>query len=117
LAGDAMILLLTGWLTWYAATGNPLRCTNVPWSTDDKWIAVDIDAYGWRCGDLVRVTVGDDEMLLPVLDSGPLSAYNIRGVEIVADLPAHLWRWPGLSVMGTVVNVTGGLREQLCLEK
>ena len=113
-----MILLLTGWLTWYAATGNPLRCTNVPWSTDDKWIAVDMDAYPeWRCNDLARVTVGDDEMLLPVKDSGPLSAYNIGGVEIVGDLPAHVWRWPGLSVQGTIENVTGALRARLERER
>jgi len=110
-----MTLLLCGALTWYAYTGGPLRCGGT-FDPAEDWIAIDIDARpGWRCNDLVRVTVGDDMMLLKVRDSGPLSLYFIDTpaglVPIVGDLPAHSFMWPGLSVQGTIENVTGGLRQ------
>ena len=112
-----MTLLLVGMLTMYAGqyVDQPLRCGGV-YDTTHEWIAVDIDALpGWRCNDLVRVTVGDDVMLLPVRDSGPLSLYFIDTpgglVPIVADLPAHSFPWPGLSVQGTLENLTGRLRQ------
>ena len=110
-----MTLLLAGCITWYAYTGGPLRCGGI-FDPAEDWIAVDIDALGpeWRCNDLARVTVGDDVMLLPVRDSGYLSRYCVyygsTCVPIVGDLPAHSFMWPGLSVQGTIENVTGGLR-------
>lgn len=118
-------LILVGSITWYSGpyVGEPLRCGSANgasplYDTTHQWIAVDIDAYpAWRCGDLVRVDAEGVQLLLWVKDSGPLSAYNIGGVEIVADLPEHLWRWPGLSVQGSVVNVTAGLRERMEVER
>ena len=117
-----MTLLLVGMITMYAGqyVGEPLRCGSIDgasgiYDTSHTWIAVDIDALpGWRCNDLVRVTVGDDVMLLPVRDSGYLNAhcvyYGSTCVPIVGDLPAHVFPWEGLSVQGTLENVTGGLR-------
>ena len=110
-----MTLLLCGALTWYAYTGGPLRCGGT-FDPAEDWIAVDIDALpGWECGDLVRVTVGDDVMLLPVRDSGYLNRYCVyygsTCVPIIGDLPAHSFMWPGLSVRGVIENVTGGLRQ------
>ena len=122
-------LILWGAITWYAGpyVGEPLRCGSVDgasplYDTTHAWIAVDTDAYGWRCNDLVRVTVGDEEMLLRVKDSGPLSAYCVyfgdTCIEIVGDLPFHVW--PGgnaLSALGSVENVTAGLRQILEVER
>ena len=113
-----MTLLLVGMLTMYAEpyVGQPLRCGSI-YDTTHGWIAVDIDATGWRCNDLVRVTVGEDVMLLPVRDSGPLSLYNVEGVPIVGDIPAHVFPWPGLSVQGTLENLTAGLRARMEAER
>ena len=117
------VLILIGVLTFYAGpyVGEPLRCGSIDgasgiYDTTHDWIAVDIDALpGWRCNDLVRVTVGDDVMLLPVRDSGYLSRYCVyygsTCVPIVADLPAHVFMWPGLSVQGVIENLTAGLRQ------
>ncbi len=117
-----MTLLLAGMITFYAGqyVGEPLRCGSVDgvsgiYDTTHQWIAVDIDALpAWRCNDLVRVTVGEDVMLLKVRDSGPLAKYCIRDGDtctpIVADLPRHAFPWPGLSVLGSMENVTAGLR-------
>ena len=118
---NTVTLLLIGAITFYAQpyVGGPLRCGSVNgaspiYDTTHEWIAVDLDAYPeWRCNDLVRVTVGDYEKPIRVKDSGPLSLYNIGGVPIVADLPQHVFMWPGLSVQGTVENVTAGLRLEL----
>ena len=80
-----------------------------------------MDALGWRCNDLVRVTVGDDTMTLPILDSGYLNAhcvyYGSTCLPIVADLPRHAFPWPGLSVQGSVENLTGGLRARMEVER
>ena len=124
MSGAALVItLLTGCLTYYAEpyVGEPLRCGSVGgasgiYDTTHTWIAVDIDAFpGWYCGDLVRVTVGDDVMLLPILDSGFLNAhcvyYGSTCVPIIGDLPAHAFPWPGLSVRGVIENLTGGLRQ------
>ena len=118
-----MTLLLVGAITFYAGqyVGEPLRCGGV-YDDSHTWIAVDIDAFpGWYCGDLVRVTVGDDVMMLPILDSGFLNAhcvyYGSTCLPIVGDLPAHVWRWPGLSVQGSVENLTGGLRARMEAER
>ena len=124
-----MTLLLVGAITFYAGqyVGEPLRCGSVGGASpiyDDShtWIAVDIDAFpGWYCGDLVRVTVGDDTMMLPILDSGYLSRYCVHYgstcLPIVGDLPRHAFPWPGLSVQGTVENLTGGLRARMERER
>lgn len=111
-------LVLIGCVTWYAGpyVGGPLRCGSIDgaspiYDTSHEWIAVDFDRYdGFRCGDLVQVDAGGVQLWLYVKDSGPLAAYNIGGVEIVGDLPEHAFPWPGLSVMGTITNVTGRLR-------
>ena len=115
-----MTLLLAGCITWYAYTGGPLRCGGV-FDPAEDWIAVDIDVLdGWRCNDLVRVEADGVTMLLKVRDSGPLSLYFIDTpaglVPIVADLPAHVFMWPGLSVQGVIENLTGGLRQVGALE-
>ena len=117
-----MTLLYAGVLTWYAYTGGPLRCGGT-FDPADTWIAVDMDALGpeWRCNDLARVTVGDDTMMLPILDSGYLNAhcvyYGSTCLPIVGDLPAHAFPWPGLSVQGTVENLIGGLRARMEVER
>ena len=122
-------IVLIGCITVYHRpyVGGPLRCGSVDGASpvyDDshEWIAVDIDAYdSWRCGDLVRVTVGEDVRLLRVKDSGPLANFCVyfgdTCIEIVGDLPAHAFPWPGLSVRGSVENVTAGLREILEVER
>ena len=112
--GVKSALILWGAITYYLYTGGPLRCGGT-FDPAEEWIAVDIDALpGWRCNDLVRVTVGDDVMLLKVRDSGYLNRYCVyygsTCVPIVGDLPAHVFPWEGLSVQGTIENVTGGLR-------
>lgn len=108
-----MTLLYAGVLTWYAYTGGPLRCGGT-FDPAEDWLAVDIDALpGWRCNDLIRATVGEDVMLLRIKDSGPLSRFNVEGVPIVGDLPAHAFPWPGLSVQGTIENLTAGLRARM----
>jgi hypothetical protein len=116
-------LILIGVLTFYAGpyVGQPLRCGGV-YDTTHAWIAVDIDALGWHCGDLVLVTVGDDVMLLRVKDSGPLSAHCVvdggECVPIVGDLPRHVWQWgSALSVRGSIENVSGALRRRLEVER
>ena len=124
--GDGQVIrtiVLVGCLTWYFGpyVGEPLRCGGV-YDTTHTWIAVDIDRYTeWRCNDLARVTVGEDVRLLRVKDSGPLSAYCVwfgdECLEIVGDLPAHAFPWPGLSVQGSVENVTAGLRERMRRER
>jgi len=115
-------LVLIGCVTWYAGpyVRGPLRCGSVAgassiYDTSHEWIAVDLDAYpAWECGDLVQVDAGGVQLLLRVKDSGPLSLYQVcdRGkcVPIVGDLPEHVFTWPGLSVQGTITNVTGRLR-------
>ncbi|MFH1602910.1 MAG: hypothetical protein ABIH03_03270, partial [Pseudomonadota bacterium] len=57
--------------------GEPLRCGGM-YDTTHEWIAVDIDALGWRCGDVVVVTVEDKVYYWRIKDSGPLSRYCIR---------------------------------------
>lgn len=112
-------LILAGAITWYAGpyVGEPLRCGGT-YDTTHAWIAIDIDHYPeWRCNDLVRVDAGDVQLLLYVKDSGHLSRYNIGGVEIVGDLPRHAFPWPGLSVQGTIENLTLGLRERMGVER
>ena len=122
------VLVLVGCITVYSHpyVGGPLRCGSVDGASpiyDDshEWIAVDIDAYGWQCGDLVRIDAEGVQLLLRVKDSGPLSAYCVyfgdTCIEIVGDLPAHAVPWPGLSVRGTVENVTAGLRERMEVER
>lgn len=115
-------LILWGAITWYAGpyVNGPLRCGDT-YDTSHAWLAVDIDATGWRCGDLVQIVAGDVQLLLPVRDSGPLSLYCVDTGDtctpIVADLPAHLWQWTGLSVRGSVENVTAGLRQRMEVER
>ena len=116
-------LILWGAIAWYSGpyVGEPLRCGGV-YDDSHTWLAIDIDRYPeWRCNDLVRVTVGEDVRLLRVKDSGPLSAYCVyfgdTCIEIVGDLPAHAFPWPGLSVRGTVENVTAGLRQRMEAEQ
>ena len=123
------ILILWGAITWYAGpyVGAPLKCGSVDgasplYDTTHTWIAVDMDKYPeWWCNDLMRVTVGEDVMLLWVKDNGPLSAYCVyfgdTCIEIVADLPQHAFPWPGLSVRGSVENVTAGLRQRMEVER
>ena len=123
------VLVLVGTITWYAGpyVKQPLRCGSVNgassiYDTTHEWIAVDLDALGWRCGDWVQVDAGGVRLLLRVKDSGPLSRYCVyfgdTCIEIVGDLPAHLWPFgDALSVRGSVRNVTGELRERLWLEK
>ena len=124
------VLILVGVLTVYRHpyVGGPLRCGSVAgaspiYDTTHEWIAVDLDHYSeWQCNDLIRVTVGDDEMLLWVKDSGPLARHCVyfgdTCIEIVGDLPAHVWRWgDALSVRGTVENVTAGLRQRMEAER
>lgn len=123
------VMILVGCITVYSHPyiGGPLRCGSVNGASplyDDShaWIAVDLDAYPeWRCNDLVEVDAGGVRLLLRVKDSGPLSLYYVDTgselVPIVADLPAHAFPWPGLSVMGTIENVTAGLRQRMERER
>ena len=114
-------LVLIGVLTWYAGpyVSGPLRCGSIGgasgiYDTTHEWIAVDMDRYGWKCNDLVKATVEGELFYWRVRDSGPLANFCVyfgdTCVPIVADLPAHVFMWPGLSVQGTIENVTGGLR-------
>lgn len=116
--------MLIGTITWYAGpyVKQPLRCGGV-YDETHAWIAVDLDAYHpeWRCNDLAEVDAGGVRLLLRVLDSGPLSNFCVyfgdTCVPIVGDLPQHAFPWPGLSVRGSVRNVTGGLRARLEVER
>ena len=105
-------LILVGAITWYAGpyVGEPLRCGGI-YDTTHEWIAVDLDALGWHCNDLIRVEADGVVLLLRVRDSGYLSRYCVHYgsecVPIVADLPAHVWRWgDALSVQGSVRNLS-----------
>ena len=121
-------LILWGAITWYAGpyVGGPLKCGSVNgasplYDTTHEWIAVDMDAYGWQCGDLVRVDADGVQVLLRVKDSGPLATFCVwfgdECLEIVGDLPVHAFPWPGLSVRGRVENVTAGLRQRMEVER
>jgi len=63
----------------------------------------------------------EEAVTLPVRDSGYLNAhcvyYGSTCLPIVADLPRHAFPWPGLSVQGTVENLTGGLRARMERER
>ena len=103
-------IILIGALTWYAGpyVGQPLRCGGT-YTTDHAWVAVDLDAYDWQCGDSILVRVDGQEVTLPALDSGPLSLYYVGTVPIVGDLPEHVYRGlglDGLSVAGSIVNLS-----------
>ena len=117
-------LILWGAITWYAGpyVGEPLRCGGTYDATYTDGLAVDIDATGWRCGDLVRVEADGVVMMKRVRDSGYLSRYCVEYgsecVPIVADLPRGAWQWgSALSVQGSVTNVTMGLRARMERER
>ncbi len=121
------VLILWGVLVWYSGpyVGGPLRCGSMAgasplYDESHEWIAVDIDALGWHCGDLIGVRVGDETYHWRIQDSGPLSRYGVmvdgEYVPIVGDLPEHAFTWPGLNVRAVVWNETV-VRERLWLER
>lgn len=97
---NGVVLALVGVLTFYAGpyVGQPLRCGGTYSETSGAWIAVDLEATRWRCGDDVQVwQEGVLVETLKVRDSGPLSRYCVMDgeecVPIVGDVPAHAAWW------------------------
>lgn len=105
-------LIIWGVVTWYsleAHAGQPLRCGG-EYDTTRSWIAVDIDALGWQCGDVVVVWANGQQRRFVVRDSGPLSQYcvmdGMQYLPIVADVPEHVKWFGGLSTQAVVVNTS-----------
>lgn len=93
-----------GVVTLYvAAVGMPLFC-GAEYDTATPWLALPIERYEngeVACGDLFAVWSDGQLLWLPALDAGPFGAYCVRDGDrcpaIVADLPEHVFAWPGLS--------------------
>jgi hypothetical protein len=122
--------VLTGVVTIYQEpyVGRPLYCSSpaepryYDVNSPAAWIALDAAYYESgraRCGDQVLVTGAVDgsgwAVIVQALDAGPLSAYYIEqwpDKPIVADLPAHLAPFSGLSAPARLINLSE-LRRQM----
>jgi hypothetical protein len=129
--------VLTGVVTIYQEpyVGRPLYCSSpaepryYDVNSPAAWIALDAAYYESgraRCGDQILVTATDDgsgwAVIAQALDAGPLSAYyieqwpgtsqHLERQPIVADLPAHLAPFSGLSAPARLLNLSE-LRRQV----
>jgi len=103
--------LAVGVITWYiAAAGSPLYCGG-EYDPGASWLAVPVEHYQSgeiTCGDLFALWTEGELLYLPARDAGPFGAYCVRDgeacVDIVADLPRHVYAGPGLSQPAYIVN-------------
>lgn len=108
-----MILRIALWgvITFYSAQeGDLLYCGGV-YEQDGRWLALPVEAYQSglvTCGDVFAVWSGGKILYLSARDAGGFGPYCVMNgeecVDIVADLPKHLFCWQGLSRAGYVVN-------------
>jgi len=112
-----------GALTWYVATvGAPLYCGGA-YDPAEAWLAVPVEHYESgevECGDVFAVWVDGHLRYLPALDAGAFGPYCVvdagKCVDIVADLPRHVFLGKRLSKRGYVVN-TEPARERMERER
>jgi len=100
---------LYGVITWYMATG-PLFCGG-SYDPGEAWLAMPVEAYESgevQCGDLFAVWADGQLRYLPALDAGAFGPFCVMDggscVDIVADLPRHVFPGKRLSRRGYVVN-------------
>ncbi len=110
---------LIGVITTYTFVqfgGKPLFCdrgNGLTYRDDIAFIALDVREFESgraQCGDWLRVTIAGRSFWAQALDAGPFDGYRVTqfgDVEIVADVPDHLWAWsPWISAEGTAFNET-----------
>lgn len=103
--------ILWGVITWYAvATGAPLYCGGTV-DPGEAWLALPVEAYASgevACGDLFAVWSEGELMFLPARDAGPFGPYCVMDegqcVDILADLPRHVFPGQGLSAPAYLVH-------------
>lgn len=117
---SSTILSLSGVATWYAPReySGLLRCGCEYGKHTPPWVALDdsVFALGWECGDLIRVSYSDGEVLEGLfLDTGFLHAHYVEdfGPErrIVVDVPKRFWHRDDMAVLVRVENLS--LRNRL----
>jgi hypothetical protein len=106
--------IMWGVVTWYSHAdhaGNDLRCGGV-YDTSHQWVAADVDAGPFRCGELLAICAGGECRVLEVRDSGPLSRFCVMDGDecrdILIDVPQHVaagW-WNGLSARAVVTSAS-----------
>lgn len=107
--GNEMIELV-GAITIYSLLNQPLYCNdginNLFYTFDTKpWVALDVNLFRTRqveCGEIVYLKINGETLRLRAWDAGYLAKHNVEGATIVADLPAHLAPFEGLSTLGEV---------------
>jgi len=114
--------VIVGVATWYAGVyvGQPRICGGTYDATAGPWVALPAREFGqsWQCGDLVALWFVDEQQVVMAraLDAGPFGAHCVvidgQCVDIVVDVPRHLWPVDGLSAQVQVVNVTAACRER-----
>jgi len=116
------LTVLYGVVTMYSGAdhaGQPLRCNGV-YDTSHAWVAADVDAGPYRCGEWLAICAAGECRVLPVRDSGPLSRYCVMdGGEcrpILVDVPEHVAWWNGLSARATVTSASAA-RERMEVER
>jgi hypothetical protein len=104
--------MLLGTATAYSLPLQPLRCGDI-FTTTHEWIAVDLSLYltnQVQCGDTMLLTTPHGSIIAPALDAGYLHAYHVEqwGPQpIIADVPAHVANFPGLSTSPvTLINLS-----------
>lgn len=108
--------ILAGVITFYAGVyiGQPFYCGGI-YTPDVVGIAVDLGALPyWRCGDPVIVWDDGVRRELTIVDAGPLSLYNVGGVQIVGDVTMAARWFDGLSTTAVVINPAA--RDRLSME-
>lgn len=117
-------IVITGVITVYAAPyiGQPLYCDHgqglVYETGAPPWIALDVRLYQSgrvKCGDEIWLRFPSTYRTLKALalDAGPFEGYYVEdwpSFPIVADLPAHLSPFPGLSSPVSLFNYSAARR-------
>lgn len=108
-------------VTVYTATiGAPLYCdtgiTDLLYSPNiDPWVAWPFDAAGGQCGDDIAIWIDGVRYDFKAWDSGDFARFCVRDGDvchpIVADIPAHLAPFEGLSHRARVINLSQRWRE------
>jgi hypothetical protein len=107
---------MIGVATVYSLTLQPLYCGGIYSLDNNPWIAVDVSQYINRsihCGDTMLLTTPHGSLVAQALDAGYLHDYHVDQWQrlgypatIIADIPAHLAPFPGLSCPATLVNLS-----------
>ena len=101
-----------GVITWYVAlVGAALFCGGT-YDLDDAWLALPVEEFTTagraQCGDVYAVWMGGELLYLPARDAGGFGSYCVQDgdtcLDIVADIPQHVFPGPGLSIPGYIIN-------------